>query len=91
MINFYVPILTYADHVLANGVEVIDLFLFRSMDDNNGGAKDTEKTANLPVEVQLLIEQCGGENSTVGVYMCVCGGGGGGGDGRGMLVIRSSQ
>ena len=70
-------VLTYADHVLADGVEVVDLFLLGGVDDNDRGAKDTEKAANLTVKVQLLIQQCGGENSTVGgVCVCVCGGGG---------------
>ena len=45
------------------------------MDDNDRGAEDTEKTANLTVKVQLLVQQCGGEDSTVSgvcVYVCVC-------------------
>ena len=60
-----VAIFTYADHVLADGVEVTDLFLFRSVDDDNGGTKDTEEAANLTMKVQLFLEQRGGENSTV--------------------------
>ena len=43
--------LTYADHVLADGIEVVDLFFLGSMDDNDGGAKDTEKAANLTMKV----------------------------------------
>ena len=45
------------------------------MDDDDRGAEDTEKAANLTVKVQLFIQQCGGENSTVSgvcVYVCVC-------------------
>ena len=56
---------TYADHVLADGVEVVDFFLLGSMDNDDCGAKDTEKAANLTVKVQLFIQQCGGEDSTV--------------------------
>ena len=65
-------ILTNADHVLANGIEVIDLFLLRSVNDNDGGTKNAEETADLTMEVELLIKQGGRQNSTVCVCVCVC-------------------
>ena len=34
------------------------------MDDDNSGTYDTQETPHLPVEVESLLEQLGGENST---------------------------
>ena len=42
---------TYADHVLANGIKVADFFLFRRMDNDDGGSENTEKATDLTVKV----------------------------------------
>ena len=57
--------LTETQHVLANLIEVASLSFLRGMQDNDSGAKNGEETANLPMEVEPLFQQVGGEHSTV--------------------------
>ena len=70
--------LTETEHVLADLIEVVSLSFLRGMEDNYCGADDGEETADLPVEVESLLQQVGRQHRTEG-------GGGGGGGGGGVV------
>lgn len=47
---------TNTEHVLPNLVEVVDLPLFRGVDNDDGGSEDGEETAHLAVEVEVFVQ-----------------------------------
>ena len=64
--------LTETEHVLPNLIEVIGLSLLWGMQNDDSGAQDGEQAAHLPVQVQPLLEQVGGEHSTAHVHVYIC-------------------
>ena len=59
-------LLTSAEHILSNVVEVVDLCLFWSVDYDDSGAKDTQEAAHLAMQIEPLLQQLGGQHSTAG-------------------------
>ena len=58
--------LTNTEHVLPNLIEVVDLCLLRGVYDDDHGAQGGEEAAQLAVEVEVLLQQLGGQHRTAG-------------------------
>lgn len=50
------PLLTNTTHIAAYLIEIIDFVFLWCMDDDDGGTNDRQNTANLPMEVQFLLQ-----------------------------------
>jgi len=55
---------TWVDELLGHVVQAADLLLLRGVDHHGGGAQDAEEAAQLPVEVQPLRQEVGGQHRT---------------------------
>lgn len=62
----YMQYITWVFELVCHGAEGGHLLLLGGVDDHHGGAQDAQQAADLAVHIQTLVQEVGGQHSTVG-------------------------